>query len=417
MREETIDIQLTPSQREYVYAKEQFPALVAGLGSGKTEAGILRTIMLMEEDPNVSCGFYLPTYDLLKRRAIPGFEALLEKMKIPFSTHIGAYEIKIHGRGSIIFRSYDRPERIVAYEVGHSIIDELDTLPKEKASFVWRKVTERNRQRGIRKNSIGLVTTPDQGKAGFTYTKWGGDILAPGYRLIKGKTTDNPFLPEGYIEQILSNYDPILAELYINGEFVSLNQATVYHCYNQIQHDTNREAQSGDVLHVGLDFNIGGTCAIVAVISGDKVYVVGEMVSHDTRDFVNKITSKYPNHTFIVYPDTTGGAERTNSSLSDLGILREVGLRIDAAKSNPVVRDRVNSVNGGFAHNKFFVNKDRCPNLVSALESQGYDKRGYPEKFDIHPAIDDWVDAFGYFIARKFPVVRPVLVTGIRSSM
>ena len=80
--------------------------------------------------------------------------------------------------------------------------------------------------------------------------------------------------------------------------------------------------------------------------------------------------------------------------------------------TNPAVRDRINAYNGLLSHDKLLINTDKCPNLVNALESQGYDKKGEPEKFSDHPAIDDWADSSGYFIAYKFPVIRNNISSG-----
>ena len=91
-------------------------------------------------------------------------------------------------------------------EVGHSVCDELDTLPIEKAEHVWRKINERNRQSIGVANTIGLVTTPDQGKSGFVYKKWYEDRVE-GYVLIKAPTYSNPYLHDSYIEDIRKNYD------------------------------------------------------------------------------------------------------------------------------------------------------------------------------------------------------------------
>ena len=74
---------------------------------------------------------------------------------------------------------------------------------------------------------------------------------------------------------------------------------------------------------------------------------------------------------------------------------------------NPFVRDRINSMNALFAHDRIAVNTDKCPELTPALETQGYTDKGEPEKFNDHPAIDDWVDSAGYFINRRFPIRKP----------
>ena len=391
--------------------------MVAGLGAGKTQAGLVRLICLMLQRPGISTAYYLPTYDLLKLRAMPGAEDILSNIGLKYKTNKSDYTITITGYGSMIFRSYDRPERIVAYEVADSIVDELDTLPKEKAAYVWRKVSERNRQKCGRPNTLGNVTTPDQGYSGFTYAKWVKQAQA-GYELIKAATASNPYLPEGYIEDIRKNYDPILADMYLNGDFVSLTQNKVYHFFDRAKHHSDRVITEQDsVIHVGLDFNIGGTCANLWVIDSNKPIAVDEFVSQDTRDFCNRL-SKYneQGRTIIVYPDASGKANSTNSSQSDLDIIKQAGFRVDAPKANPAIRDRINSVNALLAHDKMAVNTNRCPRLTDAVESQGYTAKGEPEKFNDHPAIDDHNDAMGYFIDRKFSLRRPVFVTGIGSA-
>ena len=62
------------------------------------------------------------------------------------------------------------------------------------------------------------------------------------------------------------------------------------------------------------------------------------------------------------------------------------------------------------SHDKIKINTNKCPLLTDALEMQGYDKKGKPEKFNEHPSIDDWLDSSGYFIHRKYPITKPVAV-------
>lgn len=403
--------QLLPAQDDFVFSEAPFPAIVGGLGSGKSEGGILRIIRLMLEYPQADFAYYMPSYDLLKLRAIPGFEAFLNEANITYTLNKTESIIDVKGYGKIIFRSYDNPKRIIAYEVAHSIVDEIDTLKKEEAEIVWRKVTERNRQNieGM-SNTISVVTTPDMGTNGFVYHKW-VKLQQDGYELIKARTRDNPFLPDDYVQNILNNYDPILADLYLNGEFVALNQNKVYHFFNRRDHHTNRALTKDDqFIFVGLDFNIGGTCAVVFVIDGGVPIAVDEFISHDTYDFVNRMT-KYSQYKAIVFPDASGAQRSTNATKTDIQIIRDAGLSVEAPRENGSVRDRINSCNGLFAHNRIKINTDKCPNLTNALEVQGYDKKGNPEKSDTHPAPDDFLDSFGYFIVRRFPLTKNNIAT------
>jgi hypothetical protein len=403
-----IDVPLTEPQRDFVLSAKPHPAIVAGLGAGKSRAATMRLLLLMLGNPGINTLYTMPTYDLLKLRAIPGFVDDLNMLGLPHSLNKSDYSITIAGLGTVYFRSYDNPNRLIAFEVAHSVADELDVLSKEQAAVVWRKISERTRQPSKVPNSIAAVTTPDQGFSGFVYDRW--VVRADdSTELIKASTLSNPYLPDGYVDQIRANYDPALAEMYINGEFVSLTQNKVYHYFDRETHGTDRTMQPGDSLHIGVDFNVGGCCAVVFVIDDDKPAAVDEFVSHDTRDIINNLQSRYPGYDVTIYPDSSGRSERTNASASDIDILLSAGYRVDAPPSNPFIRDRVNAMNSMLAHGRMSVNVDKCPRFSTAMETQGYNERGEPEKFNSHPAIDDWVDAPGYCISYLFPVVRPVL--------
>lgn len=405
------NLYLTKPQREFYNSKAKYPAMVAGLGSGKTFAGVSRLVGKLLQNPKATGAYYMPSYDLLQLRAMPGVESLLMDMGLNYSVNKARYTITMPQSGNqIIFRSYDRPERIVAYEVSHSIVDELDTLPFEKARYVWRKVVERNREQVADENTIGLVTTPDQGTSGFVYSLW-GNPKSNDYEVIKARTDSNPYVPSDYVDSIRANYDPVLAELYIAGEFVSLSRNKVYHLFNRSEHHTDRELKKEDgVIHVSIDFNVGGCCSTVGIvenIDGSSVCrIVGEFTSHDTRDFINNLFDRFSGRRIIVYPDASGKAQSTNASASDIDIISQAGFQVDAPNSNPFIRDRINTVNGMFAHHRLFINTLACPNLTKALESQGYNDKGIPEKFDDHPSIDDWTDSLGYYIYRMFPINR-----------
>ena len=131
-----MEIPLTGPQKEFVLSKAPRPAIIGGLGSGKSRGGTMRLIYQMSLDAGCSGAYNINKSD---------------------------YRISIAGLGDIIFRSYDNPNRIIAYEVAHSICDELDTLPIEKASEVWRKINERNREKINNTYSFGMGTSPDHG--------------------------------------------------------------------------------------------------------------------------------------------------------------------------------------------------------------------------------------------------------------
>ena len=224
--------------------------------------------------------------------------------------------------------------------------------------------------------------------------------------MVKAPTASNPYLPDDYIEQIRANYDPLLADMYLNGEFVNLSDKKVYHFFDRGKHHSDRAIQPNDRLHITIDFNIGGCASNAYVLDGKTPIAVDEFTSHDTYDFVNNL-SRYKGHKLIIYPDASGKAHKTNATASDIEIIKNAGYIVDAPNANPAVRDRINCVNAKISHDEFYVNTLKCPELTTALEHQGYTDKGEPEKFNEHPAIDDWVDGTGYFIHRKFPIRKP----------
>lgn len=403
-----MDVPLTDPQAAFVFSEKPHPAIVAGLGAGKSRAATMRLILLMLDNPGINTLYTMPTYDLLKLRAIPGVLDDLNMLGLKYSLNKSDYAVNIKGMGTIFFRSYDNPDRLIAFEVAHSVADELDVLTKEQANLVWRKISERTRQPSKLPNSIAAVTTPDQGYSGFVYDRW-VTRADDSTELIKASTLSNPYLPDGYVDQIRANYDAALAEMYINGEFVSLTANKVYHYFSRDTHGTDMIIEAGDRLHIGLDFNIGGCCAVVFVLDDEGPVAVDEFVSHDTRDFINNVRVRYGSHDVTVYPDASGRAGRTNATVSDIGLIEQAGLRVEAPAKNPYVRDRVNAVNSLLSHRRLAVNIEKCPKTTQALETQGYNDKGEPEKFNTHPAIDDWADSLGYCMHRLFPVNRPVI--------
>lgn len=403
-----INIQITIPQHGFIMSPFPHPSFFGGLGSGKSEAAIQRLLKLMQDDPGISVGHYFPTYKLAKRRGLSGVQACLKKLGYSYILNKSDLTITVPELkdGIYYLDTYHDPDAIVSYEIAHGVVDELDTLNKEQAEYAWRKITERIRQVTTHPcgNTLGVVSTTDQGKKGFCFEKWRhGENIAQGYHYITAGTASNPFLPAGYVEQISKNYDPLMLEAMVNGGWVNFVTNTVYHFYDRDRHSTDRTLQHTDHLHIGLDFNVGGCCATCFVQDGDKIHAVYEFVSHDTQDFINRL-SQFDNVEITIYPDASGNSKRTNASESDIAMIRRAGYKVKHNKQNPAVRDRINAVNGMLSHDRLLINTDKCPELATALESQGYTEMGEPEKFTTHPAIDDWNDSLGYCIAFLYPV-------------
>lgn len=402
-------VALSDPQYDFVSASEQFPAMVAGFGAGKTHAAVYRAIARKLQYPAQNIAYYLPTYDLVRNIGFPRFAELLTGLAVPHKINKSDAEVVVgHGGawGRIIFRTMDTPERIIGYEVADSLVDELDTLPTEKAREVWNKIISRNRQKKPdgSLNTVAVATTPEGFR--FVYERWQRSP-ARGYRIIKASTYSNAKnLPEGYISSLTDSYPTNLLAAYLDGEFVNLTSGSVYPEYSRRRHHTTEAIQPGDALHIGMDFNVQHMAAVIFVLRDGAPHAVLEYTDVlDTPAMIALIQSRHPGHKVFVYPDASGNNRKSNgASQSDIALLKQAGFTVCVNPANPAVKDRVLSVNKLLKVEGVGVNIDTCPALVEGLEKQAYDKNGEPDKTS---GLDHIIDAAGYFVAYKFPIVKP----------
>jgi len=399
----------SPSQEAFVYSKAPFPAFCGGFGSGKTASAIARIMRLKRLCPNQDVAYYLPTYGLVEDIAYKRFPALFEKLGLNYKLNKQQARLTTD-IGDIIFRTMDNPDRIVGYEVAHSILDELDTLPGDKARDVWNKVIARNRQKAYTvngdsvPNTVAVATTPEGFR--FVYDRWVKNKV-DGYELIKAKTADNAHnLPDGYIENLKNSYPSNLLQAYLEGEFVNLTAGSVYAEFDRTLNYCNTKIHFNEPLHIGLDFNVTKMAAVVYVLRDTNPHAVMEFTDvFDTPAMCQLIKSRFQGHAIYIYPDASGQARKSNNaSESDLSILRQAGFTVLVNSRNPAVKDRVLATNN-MIHSqgvrRLFVNTDACPALTESLEKQAYDKNGEPDKSS---GLDHVIDAATYFIAYKYPI-------------
>ncbi len=401
----------TPKQRDFIYSTEPFPAFVGGFGSGKTAAGIARLMRLKRYCPEQDVAYYLPTYPLIEDIAFQRFPALFERNGIPYKLNQqkAVLETDI---GRIIFRNMEHPDRIVGYEVAHSVVDELDTLPIEKARSVWNKIIARNRQKATTvggkavRNTVAVATTPEGFR--FVYDRWVKN-KAEGYVLYKAKTSENAAnLPPDYIQNLQNSYSASLLAAYLDGEFVNLTAGSIYPEFDRKLNITFATIEQREPLHIGVDFNVNNMSAVVCVIRNGDPLALDELSGvRDTPTLIRILQERYAGHQITVYPDASGGATKSiNASLSDLTLLRSAGLTVLANSKNPAVKDRIIAVNQMICNQgkrRLLVNPDKCPNVIEGLERQAYAKNGEPDKSS---GFDHLNDAIGYFIAYKYAIGR-----------
>lgn len=388
-------IYLLPHQKEFVKSNAMHTAIVGGYGSGKTEGGLYKLFSIMLSN-GVDTGYYLPTYSLVEDVALKKIPAILDNMEVGFTMKKRPYNVTLKNGSTVMLRSMDNPQLIAGYEVGYSVIDEIDRMRANQSREAFESITARNRvPMPNHPNAVDFVCTPE----GFRFL-YDFFVRNPSEnkKLIKAKTEDNPFLPPDYIERLKETYDNQKLQAYLYGEFVNLTSGSVFADYDTIEHDTDREVTQSNTLHIGMDFNITKMNAVVHIYENGVAYAVDEFVNYyDTRELCEAIKQRYKDFKINVYPDASGSSRNTAGE-SDFNIIRQFKFNILSLKKNSFVKDRINTANMAFRQGKYKVNRRKCPNYAEALTQLAY-KNGEPDKSS---DLDHITDAGTYYINYTF---------------
>ena len=394
-------------QIKFVRSEALHTGLVAGFGAGKSKAATIKVLQKKMKYPSIDVAYYLPTYGLIKSIAFGNFNELLEQAGIPFTLNRSDYEYTTPF-GKIIMRSMMNPEMIIGYEVGYSLVDEADVLPKKKMEAVFKQILARNRKKlpnGDR-NSVDAVSTPEGFKWMYEYFK---KSTSKNRVLIHAKTSDNPYLPKTYVADLMETYTEEEIQAYLNGEFVNLNSGTVHHTFDRLLNHSDRTIKAGEVLHVGMDFNVTNMSAVIHVIDASDnqsikrhPIAVDEITkAYDTPDMIRLLQNRFEGHKIVVYPDASGKNRKTSASSTDIDLLKQARFTVRSPNKNPAVRDRVTVMNSLFKNangdRTALVNTNNCPEYTECLERLPY-KNGEPDKTS---GFDHLCEAGGYFLYQQ----------------
>jgi hypothetical protein len=397
------EIYLTEPQERFVFSEAVHPAMVAGYGAGKSQAGVVRILLRALQYPRMNFAFVEPTFDLVRLIAWPRFEEVLTAWDVPYQLNKSESIMTLANDARIVFRSADNPSRLVGFEVADALIDEADVLKPQDAQDVWVKMIGRARQKKYdgKPNTVAAVSTPEG--FGWLYETF-EKVKRPGYELIRAPTSSNPYLPPEYLDTLRATYPSNLLAAYTEGHFVNLTSGSVYASFDRALNTSHETIRPREPLHIGLDFNVTKMAASVHVLRDGKPHAVDELTDvFDTPAMIGLIQRRFQGHPVYIYPDASGKARKSqNASESDLSLLRQAKFMVCVNQSNPAIKDRVLAMNQLLDKRDYKINPDTCPALVEGLEKQAYDKNGEPDKTS---GLDHILDAAGYFISYKFPVV------------
>ena len=402
-----------PHQWDFITSKKPINALVGGFGSGKTYAFLHKTFInhiKKRNENDISSGWVIyPTYELAEELFVEPMKDIFERNGISYSYNISKHKF-ITTYGSIKIYQLQKPQRIIGAELTYIGFDEFDVESWKNCDIAYKKAI--GRMRGSEDCEIYIVTSPE----GFHYTHHqfvenDNDMK----HLVHGKTTDNVFLPDGYVDLIEANYDKSMLKAYRDGQFVNISALSTYHSFERSKNVRQCEYDRSQPVRIGIDYNVDPMCCILfhTYKTGPKVRIFDAIaLSHQgqgdllTERMCAVIKDKYPNHQYIAYPDASGFQRHTSAMFSDIDLLKQAGFKVNVRKSNPPVTNRVNSVNKMLEGN--IIIDPRCKALIQDLEKVT-NKQGTRDIDKSNKLLTHMTDALGYAIEWEYPIIKPTL--------
>lgn len=429
-------------QGELLASKAPNVAMPAGLGAGKSRAVALKLIQLAQiNHPYPVCAIE-PTRGHLRNVLVPELSAVCEEIGGHFVHRKSESKGRIHlGDGQVyevLLFSGDRPEGIVGVNAAAVVVDEAGHMKDD----LLRNARARSRHpKAVLRQHIE-VGTPEEFNAFYDFCE---GSPPPDLHLIRARTLDNFFLPDGPAEYIAKRLSHLTAEevdRYTRGLFVA-RHGRVYSYYDPQIHDVEmplRRVMQGEQVILA-DFGsrtvVWAFASIHEVEGEDVMHVWGEVVGQATDTWAQLGNAKAylldgwaEGHgapfeweevveATTVHCDASGQFQGHVDGVTntDVEILSAEGFTVDTLTRNPPVLDRVYSVQDRLRRRTrsgrplLTFDPKRAPYTLSCIAKQGYDKYGRPEKSKDNltgkRGLDHGADAVGYGCYARWPVSAP----------
>lgn len=366
------DAALTGDYRVIIYG--------GAIRGGKTFTSLGTLVMLHTIYPGSRSIIVRDNLSTLKINTLPSCEKVFPTA---FIENYNASSFKWNfNNGSTTFffgESIDRdPEldRWNGLEVNFILLEQAEELQKATFEKSLERVGSYVLPRGLKQPPpiIMITVNPTQTWVKeFIYDKWKNDQLPDNWLYIPAFITDNPNIPDNYIESLkeLKIANPVKYQRFVEGDWEIAEQsgAEFYKKFNyQVQVQESAEFSEARDLHISFDFNVVPYCTITIWqidFNGDTKLlkqvdeICAENPNNSTKGACKLFKEKYRNHRagLFIYGDPAGKAEDTRSEAghNDFriieGELSQFRPHMRIAKAAPSVVKRGEFINALFGEN------------------------------------------------------------------
>lgn len=401
----------------------RFPLVPAGRRSGKTE----RFKRFLVKRANKVSGVYFaaaPTHDQAKKifwDDLKAFTLSSTHKKQPSESNRIIY---MDNGSEIHVIGLDKPQRIEGIPWTGGGIDEFADL-KQNAweANIYPALNTVNPTRPDYRAWCWLLGVPD----GLNHY----------YELCEAAKVDDSgtfkvfhWMTEEIFPEMAEEARKVMSARQYNQEFRAAFETAsgrIYEDYGQ-QNYTDKEIQPHEQLMWSHDQNFTPLSSCVAVLRGDDLYILDEIVltSAISKQSALEFVSKFENHSnkhVIIYGDPAGRAGEKHGHASDYtdieGVLKSNGWEYTrkVKKAAPAIKDRQNAVRAKIltadGESSLYVNKAKaswCHKGLATVQLQ----EGSTFQEDQKNQYQHITTAIGYMIDREWPVIKQVATIPVK---
>lgn len=393
-------------QQQFHDDDSQFRAFIGGVGSGKTIAGCIETLLFCIRNPGCLFVIATPTYPMLRDTTLREFFKWCPKELIK-SYNRGENILKLINGSEILGRSLDDPrtiDRIRGLTIAGFWIDEGSMSPE----LAWKVLLARLRQKPYELR--GWITTTPRG-FNWIYDKFVKD-KRENYSMVTCSSRDNPYLTKEYIAELEANYSGVFARQEIEGQFVGF-EGLVYSDFDRRQHVKDIDKTNLNKFIAGVDWGYTNPSVIlvIGIDYDNRYYVIEEfyerkILIEDLIGIAKSLRDKYDISMFYCDPSEPQFIYQfRDKGLNAVGGDNEIRPGINAVSTKLRIR--------GDGQPALFVNTI-CRNTVTEFENYRYPEGTSEKPTQENPIklYDHALDALRYAMigAEKFTSWSPTIV-------
>ena len=421
---------LLPAQRKFIEIPHDSNIDVAlyqgGYGSGKTFAGSLLGTMLCLKYPRIRGLVGAQTIRLVTDTTMVSYMEHFEKMGIKYTHNKSENKIVLFNGSELLFRHLEEPDKIKSLNLGFVEIEEMSDTPESTFNMLLSRLRQAPMEdwKNFRYRLFGH-TNPEKSR-GWIYNRF---VENPdkNFRRVLAPTTDNIYLPEGFVEMLKSSYSEEYYNINVLGNDVDNTLGLVVKGFNKNEQvNGDLKIKDGLPIHITCDFNNDPMCWYICQHYDGNVYVLHELVQQHTTtehcaEVLSELLQNYKGRAIIVNGDASGNSTTTKGT--DFIIIKNVLARngftnvdIRVMNKNPAISWRVNCFNsmvvGPDKKHHIFIHP-QCKWFIYNMENLEMEEGGgKPKRISAGKLRSDEkakylghpFDAVGYLICLYYPI-------------